>query len=163
MDSGKIYKIVSDSTDKIYIGSTVKTLEERLEGHENQYEKWFYTNLKSKLYCTSFEILKYGNYQIVLLEDYPCCCTRELLKREGIYQIKEFNKCVNSLIAGGRPRTTKIDDNDFYTCYCGKKMINNYKIRYKHIKSSTHKKKIKEIHLDMIQSNPKYEVSISYV
>ena len=37
---GKIYKIVSDSTDKIYIGSTSRTLAERLELHETTYEKW---------------------------------------------------------------------------------------------------------------------------
>jgi hypothetical protein len=30
MDKGNIYKIVSDSTDKIYIGSTVKTLEKQI-------------------------------------------------------------------------------------------------------------------------------------
>lgn len=36
MNSGRIYKIVSESTDKIYIGSTIRTLEERLESHEGQ-------------------------------------------------------------------------------------------------------------------------------
>jgi predicted GIY-YIG superfamily endonuclease len=60
MDKGNIYKIVSDSTDKIYIGSTVKTLEKRLEYHENSYEIWYHKDFR-RGYCTSFEILKYGD------------------------------------------------------------------------------------------------------
>ena len=39
-------------------------------------------------------------------------------------------------------------------------MKNKYKTRRCHIKSVTHKIKIKELHLDMIKSNPKYEISI---
>jgi hypothetical protein len=31
MKLGKIYKIISPSTERIYVGSTVKTIEERLE------------------------------------------------------------------------------------------------------------------------------------
>jgi predicted GIY-YIG superfamily endonuclease len=37
MDYGNIYKIISYSTDKIYIGSTVKKIEERLEEHEESH------------------------------------------------------------------------------------------------------------------------------
>jgi len=162
MDSGKIYKIVSDSTDKIYIGSTVRTLEERLEGHEEHYEKWFNSDFKSG-YCTSFEILKYGNYKILLLEDYPCSCTSELLKCEGKYQLQNYNFCVNIVIAGKK----QLDFKNFklepiYICSCGKKMQNKYKTRRYHIKSETHKLKIKETHLEMINNNPKYEVAIIY-
>jgi hypothetical protein len=47
-----------------------------------------------------------------------------------------------------------------YICSCGKKMKNKYKTRRYHIKSETHKLKIKETHLEMIKYNPKYEVSI---
>jgi len=158
MESGKIYKIISDSTDKIYIGSTVKTLKERLEIHENDYEKWFNSDFIKKYYCTSFEILKYGDYKIELIEEYPCSCRSELLKHEGFYQVKDFYKCVNTLISCSRPRTTKIDDNVFYTCYCGKKIQNKWKTRYRHIKSVRHNLIVKENHLVMIKNNPKYEV-----
>jgi hypothetical protein len=158
MEFGRIYKIVSEQTDKIYIGSTVKTLSERLESHETDYEKWFCNNFKRTYYYTSFEILKYGDYKIILLEEYPCSCTNELTKREGYYQIKQFNICVNSLIAGGRPKISKIDDNEFYTCYCGEQIQNIYKTRYKHTKSYCHKKKIKETHIEMIKDNPKFEI-----
>jgi hypothetical protein len=99
MDKGNIYKIVSDSTDKIYIGSTVKSLEERLEEHENDYELWFNKEFKSG-YISSFEILKYGDYKIILIEEYPCSSYKELLKREGYYQLSSYSLCVNILIAG---------------------------------------------------------------
>jgi hypothetical protein len=82
MDKGNIYKIVSDSTDKIYIGSTVKSLEERLEEHENDYELWFNKEFKSG-YISSFEILKYEDAYIELLEEYPCENKQQLFKREG--------------------------------------------------------------------------------
>ena len=160
MNFGKIYKIVSDSTDKIYIGSTVKTLEERLEGHEDNYECWFNSDFKS-VYCTSFEILKYGNYQIVLLEEIVCSCRSELLKCEGKYQLQNYNFCVNIVIAGKKQLDFKnFNLEPIYICSCGKKIQNKYKTRRYHIKSSTHKKIIKEIHLEMIKDNPKYEVSI---
>jgi hypothetical protein len=121
MEFGKIYKIVSDSIDKIYIGSTVKTLEERLERHETSYENWFNLDFNKKYYCTSFEILKYGDYKIELLEKYPCSSRSELIKHEGFYIITNYYNCVNTSYCISRPKIHKIDDNEFYTCYCGKK------------------------------------------
>ena len=157
MEVGRIYKIVSEQTDKIYIGSTVKTLSERLERHEKDYICWINSEFKSD-YCTSFEILKYGDYKIFLLEEYPCSCTNGLIEREGTYQLKNYYSCVNTNICKKRPRTTKIDDNEFYTCYCGRTMQNKWKTRYYHLQSWIHKFVVQEIHLEMIQNNPKFEI-----
>jgi hypothetical protein len=158
MDKGNIYKIVSDRTDKIYIGSTVKSLEERLEEHENDYELWFNKEFKSG-YISSFEILKYGDYKIILIEEYPCSSYKELLKREGYYQLSSYSLCVNILIAGKKQhifKNFKLDTN--YICSCGMKMKNTYKTRRYHAKSELHKLKIRESHLEMIKTNPKFEV-----
>ena len=65
MESGRIYKIVSDKTDKIYIGSTVQTIEERLNIHEESYINWINSDFKTG-YLSSFELLKYGDYKIIL-------------------------------------------------------------------------------------------------
>ena len=158
MDKGNIYKIVSDSTDKIYIGSTVKSLEERLEEHENDYELWFNKEFKSG-YISSFEILKYGDYKIILIEEYPCSSYKELLKREGYYQLSSYSSCVNILIAGKKQHTFKKFKLDTtYICSCGIKMKNTYKTRRYHAKSESHKLKIRESHLEMIKKNPKFEV-----
>jgi hypothetical protein len=160
MESGKIYKIVSNKTDKIYIGSTIKTIKERLDSHEESYINWINSDFKLG-YISSFEILKYGDYKIFLIEEYPCSSYSELFKREGHYQIQNYNLCVNIKIASRRPyffKTIKLDSN--YTCSCGKKIKNNYKFRYYHTKSEQHKLKIQQIHLDMIQNNPKFELSM---
>jgi len=162
MEKGNIYKIVSDSTDKIYIGSTVKSLEKRLEEHENSYEIWFSRDFVSG-YMSSFEILKYGDYKIILIEEYPCSSYQELLKREGYYQLISYSLCVNILIAGKKQQNFKefnLDKN--YICSCGRKIKNNYKTRRHHTKSESHKFKINESHIKMIKINPKFEVSYDY-
>lgn len=50
----KIYKITSSQTDKIYIGSTIKTLSVRFAKHKTDYNRFI--NGKQN-YVTSFEIL----------------------------------------------------------------------------------------------------------
>ena len=104
--------------------------------------------------------LKYGNYKIELLEEYPYLYIKELLKREGEHQIKNYYKCVNSSICINRPRTNKINDNEFYTCYCGREMQNKWKTRFKHVMSWMHKFLVEEAHLDMIKNNPKFEIFV---
>ena len=75
---GKIYKIVDLTTENnIYVGSTCQTLEKRLSGHV-----WDYSRNK---YLTSSEVLKNGNYEIVLIENYPCDSKFELHKRERYF------------------------------------------------------------------------------
>jgi hypothetical protein len=77
---GKIYKIECNVTDKVYIGSTCKnTLAERLAQHVGNYK--CYLNGKSN-YVSSFEILQNRNYDIVLIESYPCNSKDELHARE---------------------------------------------------------------------------------
>ena len=45
---------------------------------------------------TSFKILKHGNYQILLFENYPCKNSKELHEREK-YWIEKTN-CINKSI-----------------------------------------------------------------
>ena len=96
---GKIYKIISEDTTDIYIGSTVQTLSMRMVGHRKIYNNWVKHNNK---YCSSYEILKYGNAKIKLIKKYPCESKKELEREEGRCQL-EF-ECVNRNIAG---RTAK--------------------------------------------------------
>jgi len=77
----KIYKISSIHTEKVYVGSTTKKyLLTRLGQHEYTYN--YYLSGKITTYTTSYDILKLGDYQIELIEDYPCATKRELLLRE---------------------------------------------------------------------------------
>ena len=92
---GKIYILTSEQTPEIYIGSTKLTLEERLDTHNSSYISWLRTN---KNYCTSFEICKYDDCKIHLIENYPCETRKELELKEGEYQ--RMMDCVNKYIAG---------------------------------------------------------------
>ena len=103
---GKIYCIRSHQTDDIYIGSTCqKTLAVRLGGHKDDYKKWL--NGKGN-YVSSFEILKYDDCYIELLQEYPCRNKHLLNRKEGEF-IRKM-KCVNKNIAG-RTRTEYSQDN----------------------------------------------------
>jgi hypothetical protein len=79
----KIYKIVSDLGDKVYIGTTTKQyLSQRMQGHRANYKTWQKTG---KRRCTSFEIFdEYGveNCKIVLIELFPCTTKDEQSARE---------------------------------------------------------------------------------
>ena len=85
---GSIYKITSDKTDKIYIGSTTQLLTVRLQQHFQSYHS--YTTGNSNSYISSFEIIKLGgNIQIILLESikYNKLTKIELFTREGEYML----------------------------------------------------------------------------
>tara|TARA_R110002012_G_scaffold222440_1_gene394280 strand:+ start:355 stop:822 length:468 start_codon:yes stop_codon:yes gene_type:complete len=93
---GKVYKITSKETEKIYIGSTTQTLKRRFELHKR--------SIKIGRYYSSVEILKYPDADIYLLDRlYVNKVTKdsELLKLEGEYQLINQDICVNKLISRG--------------------------------------------------------------
>ena len=106
---GKVYKILSKQTDKIYIGSTKETLEERLKKHV--------LYIKENRYVSSCEIIKYDDYEIVLIELFPCCSKRALNRREGEIQIENKNIIVNKHIAGRTMKEYYIDHKDKFAQY----------------------------------------------
>ena len=88
---GKIYKIECNVTGKVYIGSTCEPiLARRLVGHITSYKR--YLNGKSN-YISSFDVLQNGNYDIVLIESYPCNSKDELHARER-YHTNNID-CIN--------------------------------------------------------------------
>ena len=92
--NGKIYKIVCNTTGEIYIGSTCEPiLSRRLAQHKSNYKQYLKINQN---FVTSFNILKNNNYEIILVELYPCNSKDELHARERHYI--ETNECVNKRI-----------------------------------------------------------------
>ena len=91
--NGKIYKIWSLSTDKIYVGSTVEPLSKRMTKHRHCYKKY---KEGKKLLTTSSKIFEHGDAKIELIEKCPCKCKEELVAREGYY-IRALD-CVNKRI-----------------------------------------------------------------
>ena len=93
--NGKIYVLRSNQTEDIYIGSTTTKLSKRLYGHKSKFKLW--KNGKYP-YTTSFELMKYDDIYIELLQGYSCDSKMELHKREGEF-IRSID-CVNKNVAG---------------------------------------------------------------
>ena len=154
--NGKIYTIRSFQTEKYYIGSTNhKTLSQRLSKHKGSYREWLKD--KDNGYITSFEILKYDDYYIELLELYPCNLKAELRKREG--ELVRLNKdsLVNNIIPGRTRKQFRIDNKENikeyktkpYHCECGRTI--QFDMKAKHFKTN--------IHIDSIKQNKKITIS----
>jgi hypothetical protein len=86
--NGKIYVIRSHQTEQVYIGSTTQSLAKRMYGHRNGKNK-----------CSSYEIIKYTDNYIELIEEFPCNNKMELLRREGEL-VRATDNCVNKQIPG---------------------------------------------------------------
>ena len=105
--NGKIYQIVSEQTDKVYIGSTTQKLCKRMSDHRA-------TMRLSQCGITSKEILQFSDARILLIEEYPCDNKEQLLKREGEV-MKTFENRVNKKIAGNMiGKTQKEYDKQFH-------------------------------------------------
>jgi hypothetical protein len=103
----KIYTIRSYQTDKYYIGSTCDALHKRLYGHRRDYKS--YLNDKHQ-FVSSFDIIKYEDSYIELLEDYKCENRNELTKREGELIRKYKDDIVNCRIEGRTDKEYREDN-----------------------------------------------------
>ena len=113
-------------------------------------------------YTTSYEILKNGNYDIILIELYPCDSKDILQSRERFYI--ELNNCVNKYIPGRTNKEYKQDNKEQISeqrkgyrqnnreqinekkqvkcnCECGGKFTHNH--RSAHMKCPKHRNFIK--------------------
>ena len=139
LNNAKIYKIVDNTNDNVYIGSTCKTLKYRLSKHECDYKRFLKGIFNN---VTSFDILKNDNYKIELLENCNIKTKQELLSRERYFI--ENNECVNKVIPGRSHKesvkayndTNKDEINEKFDCECGGKYTHAHKSR--HIKSTIH-------------------------
>ena len=132
--NGKIYKIVNTVNDDIYIGSTYRTLDERLTSHK--YE----SNSTYSKFHQAMKDLGYDKFNIVLLEDYPCDTKYQLEQIEGFY-IEVFKKLNFSLL-----NTAHVGWGDF--SYKPSKLGNVFNLNDAVIKS--YSKKYVELLIDTI-------------
>lgn len=99
-ENSKVYAILSPHTDKMYVGSTKHTLEQRFAGHMSKSQT-----------CMSKEIIKCGDAYITLIMN--CCCqTRQELEWYENRCMREFDNLVNKQEPTGElpreKRTNKI-------------------------------------------------------
>lgn len=84
MGKGKIYKIVNDINDKIYIGQTITTLEERFYKHV-----WESNNNRTTTFPLHNAIAKYGEEHFFIQPIEECDC--KLLNEREKYWIQYYN------------------------------------------------------------------------
>jgi len=90
--NGKIYKLVNNVDDEIYVGSTCNPLYKRKYGHKSESTKHPHL-LKSQ----HFSRLGWENVEIILIENHPCESKQDLLKRER-YWIDELKPSLNKAL-----------------------------------------------------------------
>ena len=106
---GKIYQLIDNTNGNIYIGSTCeKTLARRLTKHVSNYKGWLKTGKK---YAKSIEVLKNGDYKIVLIEEHPCETKDQLLRREQYFM--EQMECINTCSAYRSPEARRIQQKEW--------------------------------------------------
>lgn len=89
---GIVYKITGG--DECYIGSTCKTIEERMIIHKYDYNFWKKNNKK---FCSAYFLFEkhgFNNCVITIIEEIACNSKRELRKIEEQYiqKLKGVNK-----------------------------------------------------------------------
>jgi len=169
--NGKIYTIRSHQTEQFYIGSTTQPLTKRLTFHKSDYKRY----LDGKFnFITSFDIIKFDDCYIELLEEFPCESKMMLHKREG--ELIRKNNCVNKSI----PCQTRKEYNknhyvqnrdkikeykkEYYnnnvnkflqkhTCECGGKFT--YSTKAMHLRTIKHQKFINNISFNNIDEKTK--------
>ena len=130
------YKITSPNTPKVYVGSTVKPLEERLLRHTLDYVN--YNNGYGNR-TTSHEILIFNNYSIHLLESALCLTKddRNNIERKHILNTPNH---VNIKLPGRTQKQyyqdNKIKNNIKITCYCNATYTKYNKLN--HFKTKKH-------------------------
>jgi len=90
--NSKIYKLTSPHTDKIYIGSTVRKLNVRLEQHRCQYYGG------SSITSGALFGLGADDVKIELLCIYPCDNKEDLAKLERWFIEQNIDICVNKCL-----------------------------------------------------------------
>lgn len=108
-ENGKIYTIRSHQTDKYYIGSTCLELYKRLWKHRDCYKRFQKGGVK---YISSFEIIKFDDHYIELLENFKCETKNELERKEGEFIRKYKDEVVNMVVAGRTIEEWRADNKD---------------------------------------------------
>jgi hypothetical protein len=156
---GNLYRLKCLSTNKQYIGSTLKPLRARLQQHECFYRHY---DQKKQQYYTSFEILKNNNYEIELIEKFEFNHLLELKQREQYYILNSEN-VVNNNIPTRTMKEYYIDKKDVYAQrYQNKKNDDRYKKKYECNCGSSYTINNQKHHLNT-DKHKKYMLSILYI
>ena len=106
--NGKIYKLIINNSDQIYIGSTVQTLSQRLSGHKTGAN----TYVSKKLFELQDDEFK---VKIILIKNFPCNNKTELVQEED--KFIQNTECINKCRAYTTDEEKKERDKEFAKSY----------------------------------------------
>ena len=97
----KIYKIVNDVDDMVYVGSTTEPLDRRWLTHLIDYKRRPNNKLYTKIHKLGIE-----HFKIILISIYPCKSKEQLIYRE--FEREQYDKYdISILLNTYRPIITK--------------------------------------------------------
>jgi len=143
---GKIYKLVNNVDDKIYVGSTCGTLRLRKSTHKWDAQR---KRQKDRKVYKHLNQVGWGNVEIILIEKCECKSRDELHRRER-HWIDELKPELNK----ARPCVTAEEIKQRKKEYAeeNKEHLKNKQKEY----VEKHKEKIRQIHSEYYQNNKKY-------
>jgi group I intron endonuclease len=105
--NGKIYKIVNNQNNIVYIGSTANTLCKRMYGHKGDSKK---ESCNDRTFYKAVNQIGVENFKIILIKNFPCSDRNELTAEE--YRIlREMRdngeQLYNEMIDGNYPMLGK--------------------------------------------------------
>ena len=119
--NGKIYKIVNDIDNEIYVGSTIISLARSKAQHKTNSKK----NQNRKL-CKHCNSIGWQSVSIVLIERYPCDTKKELMQRERFYY-----DLLEPSLNGQKPILFDFEKEEMYDQFRKMKLIFNTNQYYK--------------------------------
>lgn len=124
MFTGRIYKITSNETDAIYIGSTSRALNKRLNEHRTKFKLYLDGRYG---YTTSFDIIMYEDHRIEQIAEFQC---------ETLEQLYELENFMIGLHPTSVNRHRVANNSPIQMCECGGHYTNQN--QYKHRRSKRH-------------------------
>jgi group I intron endonuclease len=115
--NAKVYKLVNDVDDKVYVGSTTSTLTKRKSEHKGDAKKA--TQLNRRVYKHLNEV-GWENVEIVLVETYPCNSKDELNARERKW-IDELKPSLNKALPCRTKKQWEQDNKEKVAVYAERK------------------------------------------
>ena len=106
---GRIYKITSPNTDKVYVGSTTGTLHKRMIKHKSEYTQ-FINGVGRLDHIRSFDVIEHGDAQMTLIYEGIFNTKAELFRLEG-ETMQSIENCCNKMLMG-RTRREYRDEYD---------------------------------------------------
>jgi hypothetical protein len=112
MFTGRVYKIIHNQSDIVYIGSTKNELRYRWKEHKKSFQKWV-TDKEKQGTCSIYPYFeKYGteSFKIILVKEYEVCDKKHLEAKEQLWINKL--RCINQ--RNLLPLPTKVQQKNKY-------------------------------------------------